>query len=87
MLVNWCRTIKFFRIQCTGTMPLNNAQVSWRDRCSGFNSATMESMLVKGLYAAGEILDMMGIVVGLIFNGLGHLEYIAGLSCIESLFV
>lgn len=83
-----CRTIKFFPIQCTGTMPLNNAQVTAGGiDVSGFNSATMESMLVKGLYAAGEILDIDGDCGGFNLQWAWTSGYIAGLSCIESLFV
>lgn len=48
-------------IQCRGTMPFANAQVTAGGiATSDFNPETLESKVVEGLYAAGEILDVDG---------------------------
>ena len=54
-------TVKAFEISLTEPMGMDNAQVTaggvyTRD----FNPETMESMLVPGLYACGEVLDIDG---------------------------
>lgn len=54
-------TIKSWRFKITGTMSWNNAQVTKGGAItSEFNPDTMESKLVKGLYAVGEVLDIDG---------------------------
>ncbi|MDD6763534.1 MAG: aminoacetone oxidase family FAD-binding enzyme [Clostridiales bacterium] len=54
-------TIKAWKFNITGTMSWNNAQVTHGGAVtSEFNSVTMESKLVKGLYACGEVLDIDG---------------------------
>lgn len=58
-------TLKQFTLHATSVNSFEQAQV-----CAGgadlsqFNSRTMESKLVKGLYAAGEILDVDGMCGG-----------------------
>lgn len=53
--------IKNWRFTVTGTMPWDNAQVtSGGADTSEFNPKTMESLKIKGLYAAGEVLDADG---------------------------
>lgn len=55
------KTIKAWEFKVTGTMSWNNAQVTKGGAdTSQFNPNTMESRLVKGLYAAGEVLDIDG---------------------------
>lgn len=58
-------TIKHFRIDITGSKDFDSAQV-----CAGgvstaeINPKTMESMLVPGLYFAGEVVDIDGMCGG-----------------------
>lgn len=53
--------LKHWKFEITGTQSWNNAQVTKGGALTkDFNPSTMESKLVKGLYAAGEILDIDG---------------------------
>ena len=45
-----------------------------------FNPATMESIIVKGLYAAGEVLDIVGDCGGYNLQWAWGSGYIAGIS-------
>jgi len=50
-----------WRMIVTGLQPFENAQVTAGGiDAKGFDPATMESLLVPGLYAAGEVLDVDG---------------------------
>jgi len=52
---------KGFTVQVTGPTGFKNAQVTAGGICTGdFDAETMESKLVPGLYAAGEVLDIYG---------------------------
>ncbi len=52
---------KHFEIKLTGTLGFETAQVTAGGaRTDEFNDKTMESRLVPGLYAAGEVLDVDG---------------------------
>jgi len=54
-------TVKAWRFTLCGSLSWNDAHVSAGGvRTSEFNAATLESKKVKGLYAAGEILDITG---------------------------
>ncbi len=56
-----CRVIKGFEVPLTDTMGMDSAQVTAGGvETAGFDSETMESKLVKGLYACGEVLDVDG---------------------------
>lgn len=53
--------LKCWKFTVTGMMPWENAQVtSGGADVSEFNPETMESRIVKGLYAVGEVLDVDG---------------------------
>lgn len=53
--------IKHWKFGIAGTQSWNNAQVTKGGAMTeDFNPSTMESKLVKGLYAAGEVLDIDG---------------------------
>ena len=53
--------LKGWRLPVTGTMGLGNAQVTAGGAdLSGFDSETLESRLVSGLFACGEVLDIDG---------------------------
>ena len=50
-----------YRIGITGSRGFDYAQVTAGGAaCSEFNPVTMESLLIPGLYAAGEVLDVDG---------------------------
>lgn len=53
--------IKAWKFKITGTMSWNNAQVTRGGALTAeFDPVTMESKLVKGLFACGEVLDIDG---------------------------
>ena len=71
--------IKGWRFNITGTMSWNNAQVTKGGaETAGFDSATMESKLIKGLYACGEVLDIDGDCGGYNLQWAWSSGYIAG---------
>ena len=56
-----CDVLKAFRLEVTGTMGMEQAQVTAGGiRTAEFDPQTMESRLCAGLYAAGEVLDIDG---------------------------
>ena len=56
-----CHTVKCFEISLTEPMGMDSAQVTAGGvLTAGFDPATMESRLVSGLYACGEVLDIDG---------------------------
>ena len=60
-LIRVSRALKEFRLAIKGTEGFEQAQVTAGGiRTSEFDSATMQSRLVPGLYACGEVLDIDG---------------------------
>lgn len=60
-LKNVCRSVKGFEIQLTEPMGMDSAQVTAGGVLTAdFDPNTMESRLVPGLYACGEVLDIDG---------------------------
>jgi len=56
-----CRTVKAFEVSITEPMGMDSAQVTAGGiMTDSFNPETMESLLVPGLYACGEVLDIDG---------------------------
>ena len=56
-----CRGVKAFDVPLTEPMGMDQAQVTAGGiRTEGFDPVTMESKLVPGLYACGEVLDIDG---------------------------
>ena len=56
-----CRVAKGFRVKLTETLGMDSAQVTAGGiLTSEFDPRTMESRLVSGLYACGEVLDVDG---------------------------
>ena len=56
-----CRAVKSFEISLTEPLGMDSAQVTAGGiQTSEFDSLTMESKLVPGLYACGEVLDIDG---------------------------
>lgn len=73
--------IKLWRFKVTGTMSWNNAQVTKGGAVTDqFDPETMESKLVKGLYACGEVLDIDGDCGGYNLQWAWTSGRIAGLS-------
>ncbi len=56
-----CQTVKAFEISLTEPMGMDSAQVTAGGvETEGFDPRTMESRLIPGLYACGEVLDIDG---------------------------
>ena len=56
-----CRMVKELEVNLTGTLDMDSAQVTAGGILTEeFEAATMESKLVPGLYACGEVLDIDG---------------------------
>ncbi len=56
-----CRTVKAFQLELTEPLGMDSAQVTAGGVLTGqFDPITMESKLVPGLYACGEVLDIDG---------------------------
>lgn len=56
-----CRTVKSFEVELTEPMGMDSAQVTAGGMITAeFDPHTMESRLVQGLYACGEVLDIDG---------------------------
>lgn len=73
------RAVKEFRTVVTDTNPFEQAQVcAGGVRCDEVNPETMESYLVKGLYFAGEVLDVDGICGGYNLQWAWSSGYLAG---------
>lgn len=71
--------IKAWKFNITGTMSWNNAQVTKGGaETRDFDPSTMQSLLVKGLYACGEVLDIDGDCGGYNLQWAWSSGYIAG---------
>ena len=56
-----CRTVKSFEVELTAPLGMDSAQVTAGGvRTEEFEPGTMESKIVPGLYACGEVLDIDG---------------------------
>lgn len=79
-LAKLCRTIQAFRVDIAGSKGFDAAQV-----CAGgvdtreVNPDTMESLLVSGIYFAGEVLDIDGTCGGYNLQWAWSSGYVAGL--------
>lgn len=75
-------TIKKWCFGITGTMSWNNAQVTKGGvLTSEFNSKTLESKKIKGVYACGEVLDIDGDCGGYNLQWAWASGYTAGKNC------
>ena len=78
--------IKDRRFNIEGTMSWNNAQVTKGGaRTCEFDKNTMQSKLINGIFAAGEILDIDGDCGGYNLQWAWSSGYIAGISASEYL--
>ncbi len=81
-----CRTVKALTIPLTQPMGMDAAQVTAGGaRTAEFDPATMESRLVPGLYACGEVLDVDGDCGGYNLQWAWSSGYVAGRSAGEVL--
>lgn len=75
------RCVKNFEFKIIGTMGFANAQVTGGGaRLNQFNAETMESTITKGLYAVGEVVDVVGACGGFNLNWAWSSGRIAGES-------
>jgi len=75
------KTIKSFNMPLSGVLSFKEAQATGGGICTdGFNSQTMESLFQKGLFAAGEVLDVVGPCGGYNLQWAWSSGYVAGLS-------
>lgn len=78
--------IKDYRLEITGTKGFNNAQVTAGGVLTeDFDDRTMESKIVKGLYACGEVLDIYGDCGGYNLQWAWSSGRLAGMSAAESM--
>ena len=86
MLQTMAKTMKCWHFPITGTNSWQQAQVTAGGIATdGFNPATMESCKVRGVYAAGEVLDIDGDCGGFNLQWCWSSGYVAGESCAISL--
>lgn len=75
------KTIKCFEFKIADTTGFANAQVTGGGaRLNQFNAETMESTITSGLYAAGEVVDVVGACGGFNLNWAWSSGIIAGRS-------
>lgn len=86
MLKLLAKNIKSWQFKVTGTNSWDAAQVTAGGiDTSDFNPSTMESTLVKGIYSAGEILDIDGDCGGFNLQWAWSSGILAGENCAKSL--
>ena len=79
-------TIKGLAVTITGFRPISEAIItSGGIKTNEINSSTMESKLVKGLYFAGEIIDVDGYTGGFNLQVAWSTGYLAGLNAATEL--
>jgi len=75
--------LKQFELTVTGFRPIDEAIVTAGGICTNeINPSTMESKLVKGLFFAGEIIDVDGYTGGFNLQIAFSTGYAAGISCV-----
>lgn len=78
--------VKEWSLEIEGTMSWNNAQVTRGGAVTEeFNKKTLESRIVSGLYASGEVLDIDGDCGGYNLQWAWSSGYIAGKNAADSL--
>lgn len=81
-----CKNIKSFSFEIKGLNGFENAQVTAGGlETNMFDYKTMESKIIKGLYAAGEIFDIYGDCGGFNLQWAWSSGYIAGVSAALSM--
>lgn len=78
--------IKNFELKILDTNGFNNAQVmAGGIKTSEFNNRTLESNIIKNLYCAGEILDIVGDCGGYNLQWAWSSSYVATRECVKKL--
>ncbi len=78
------RLLKHFSLTAVGVRPVSEAIVTAGGvKVSEINPSTMESKLVKGLYFAGEVIDVDGYTGGYNLQAAFSTGYLAGMSAAE----
>ncbi len=78
------RLLKHFPLTAVGVRPVEEAIVtSGGVKVSEINPSTMESKLVKGLYFAGEVIDVDGYTGGYNLQAAFSTGYLAGMNAAE----
>lgn len=86
LLWSMVSVIKDYRLEIRGTKGFNNAQVTAGGVLTAdFDYKTMESKIVKGLYACGEVLDIYGDCGGYNLQWAWSSGRLAGKSAAESM--
>ncbi len=86
MLKNMANLIKNYKLEILDTNGFNNAQVTAGGlKTSQFNNKTLESNVIKGLYCAGEILDVVGDCGGFNLQWAWASSYVATKCCVKSM--
>ena len=76
-----CQTVKAFEVALTEPMGMDSAQVTAGGvMTDGFCADTMESRLVPGLYACGEVLDIDAYTGGFNLQLAFSTAYAAGMA-------
>lgn len=76
------RLLKAFPIEINGARPISEAIVTAGGVCTDeINPSTMESKKVKGLYLAGEVIDVDGYTGGFNLTIAFSTGYTAGMNC------
>lgn len=76
------KLVKNFTLEIAGSRPLAEAIVTAGGICTDeINPSTMESKLVKGLFLAGEVIDVDGYTGGFNLTIAFSTGYTAGLNC------
>ena len=74
--------LKAFSLEITGSRPISEAIVTAGGVCTDeINPSTMESKLVKGLYFAGEVIDVDAYTGGFNLTIAFSTGCLAGLNC------
>ena len=78
--------IKNYKLEILDTNGFNNAQVTAGGlKTNEFNDKTLESKIIKGLYCAGEILDVVGDCGGFNLQWAWASSYVATKACVKSM--
>lgn len=76
------RLLKNFTLEITGSRPISEAIVTAGGICTDeIDPSTMESKLIKGLFLAGEVIDVDGYTGGFNLTIAFSTGYTAGMNC------
>jgi predicted Rossmann fold flavoprotein len=80
------KVLKSWRFAVTGSLSWNEAQLmAGGIRTADFHAETLESRIVKGLFAAGEVLDVAGDCGGYNLQWAWSSGYVAGMNAAKKL--